>query len=336
MRALLVCPGRGSYQKAHLGSLQEPHPVIEALDAYRSELGRPTLSELDAAERYSASRHVAGENASLLTFGYSARDIAQIDAEQVDVVAVAGNSMGFYTALYASGCLSLLEAAHLVETMGAFQRGNVIGGQILYPTVNEEWQPHAESLEAVRTICSETDIHLSIRLGGTAVIGASKEGLRRCMERLPKRKQGAREFPIQLPLHSAFHTPLLQETSDLAGEVLKDLPVRAPHTPLIAGDGRIFGQWTSPEDILNYTLGAQVTDTYDFSLSIRAALGDFAQEVIVLPGPGDTLGGPVAQTMIQLGWRGLRDKQDFLEAQSSETPLLLSMAWPKQRKKVVS
>ena len=78
MRALLVCPGRGSYQKAHLGMLQDPHPVIEALDSFRSEMGRPTLTELDAAERFSASRHVAGENASLLTFGASARDMTPI------------------------------------------------------------------------------------------------------------------------------------------------------------------------------------------------------------------------------------------------------------------
>ena len=336
MRALLVCPGRGSYQKAHLGMLQEPHPVIEALDSFRSEMGRPTLTELDAAERFSASRHVAGENASLLTFGASARDIALIDPEKVDVVAVAGNSMGFYTALHASGCLSLLEAAHLVETMGAFQKGNVIGGQLLYPTVDEDWLPHQESLKAVEAVCSQEDIHLSIRLGGTAVIGASREGLRRCMEDLPKRKQGAREFPLQLPLHSAFHTPLLQETATLAQQVLKDLPLRSPHTPLVAGDGRVFGRWSDPQAVLSYTLGAQVTDTYDFSLCIRAALGDFAPEAIVLPGPGDTLGGPIAQTMIELGWRGLRDKQDFLEAQSSDTPVLFSMAWPKQRKQVTA
>ena len=99
MRALLVCPGRGSYQRAHLGMLQDSHPVIETLDAFRRELDRPTLTELDAAERYSASRHVAGENASLLTFGASARDIALIAPDKVNVVAVAGNSMEKRTTL---------------------------------------------------------------------------------------------------------------------------------------------------------------------------------------------------------------------------------------------
>ena len=55
----------------------------------------------------------------------------------------------------------------------------------------------------------------------------------------------------------------------------------------------------------------------------------------MLPGPGSTMGGPVAQIMIQQGWRGLRDRQDFLEAQAGARPVLLSMAWPDQRGKVI-
>jgi len=336
MRALLVCPGRGSYQKAQLGSLQGEHPVVADLNAFRESLGRPTLSDLDAAERFSGTQHVAGENASILTFGATAKDLALLDPEKVEVVAVAGNSMGFYTALYAAGCLSLLEAAELIETMGAFQAGNVIGGQLLYPLVNESWVLDRERLSAVEQIVAHEEVFLSIRLGGTAVIGASTEGIRHCMKELPKVKQGAREFPIQLPMHSAFHTPLLAETSHAATQTLANLPLRSPSLPLVAGDGRIFGRWASPSEILNYTLGAQVVDCYDFSKSIKAALGDFGPEAVLLPGPGDTLGGPVAQILIETGWRGLRDKQDFLDAQASDRPLLISMAWPKQRKQVVS
>jgi malonyl CoA-acyl carrier protein transacylase len=336
MRALVVCPGRGSFQKAQLGSLKGGHPVVAELDAFRESLGRPTLSELDGADRFSGVRHVAGENASILTFGATARDLALIDHKKMQVVAVAGNSMGFYTALHAAGCLSLLDAAHLVETMGAMQKDNVIGGQLLYPVVNGDWTIDAERAAAVEAVLAHEEVFLSIRLGGTAVIGGSTEGLRNCMKQLPKVKQGAREFPIQLPMHSAFHTPLLAATSATASEVLADLPLKAPTVPLIAGDGRIFGRWASPTEILDYTLGKQVVDCYDFSLSIKVALGDFAPEVVVLPGPGDTLGGPVAQTMIQLGWRGLRDKQDFLDAQAADQPLLLSMTWPKQRRMVVA
>lgn len=336
MRALVICPGRGSYQKAQLGSLSDGHPVIAELDAFRADLGRKTLSELDTAERFSGVKHVSGENASILTFGATARDLACIDHNKIEVVAVAGNSMGFYTALHGAGSLTLGDAAHLVESMGALQKGNVIGGQILYPLVNSDWQMDPNHLAAVEKACEHPEVFLSIRLGGTAVIGASTEGLRHCQKTLPPIKQGAREFPLQLPMHSAFHTPLLAETSAVAENLLADLPLRSPKTPLIAGDGQVFGPWASPKAILDYTLGAQVTDCYDFSLSIKTALGSFAPEAIVLPGPGDTLGGPVAQIMIQLGWRGLRDKKDFLNAQAEDQPLVFSMAWPKQRRLVVA
>jgi len=336
MRALVICPGRGSYQKAQLGSLSGGHPVVTELDAFRSNLGRETLTALDAADRFSGVKHVAGENASILTLGATARDLDCIDPNKAEIVAVAGNSMGFYTALHAAGSLDLLGAAHLVESMGSMQKGNVIGGQLLYPVVNSDWQSDPERLASVELACEHPEVFVSIRLGGTAVIGASTEGLRHCQKVLPKLKQGAREFPLQLPMHSAFHTPLLTETSATARSLLADLPIRSPRVPLIAGNGQIFGIWASPQSILDYTLGTQVTDCYDFSLSIRSALGDFAPEAILLPGPGDTLGGPVAQIMIQLGWRGLRDKQDFLDAQSADQPLIISMAWPKQRRLVVA
>jgi hypothetical protein len=46
--------------------------------------------------------------------------------------------MGFYTALHAAGALELLEAARLVETLGHYQAGRVIGGQLVYPLVDDE------------------------------------------------------------------------------------------------------------------------------------------------------------------------------------------------------
>jgi acyl transferase domain-containing protein len=335
LRALIVCPGRGSYGKAQLGSLNGGGPIIEKLDSYRASLGRPTISELDSAERYSGVRHVAGENASLLTFAATANDLSQLDHDKVDVVAVAGNSMGFYTALYASGALDLMGAARLVETMGDRQRKNVIGGQLLYPLVDENWVESSEQREAVEEVLTWDGAHLSISLGGTAVIGGDTEVVRKILKDMPKVRQGDREYPVQLPLHSAFHTPLMNETSGWALTALSDLAIRAPKIPLAAGDGRIFGRWASVDEMLDYTLNSQVVDPYDFTKSIKSALCDFAPDTVVLPGPGDTMGNPVATTMIKIGWRGLRDKSDFIEAQRSDSPVIISMARENQRRLVV-
>ncbi len=331
LRALLVCPGRGSYGRTQLGSLPAESPVIRWLDRYRAGLGRPTLSALDRAERFSPRRHLAGEHASLLTFGATAADIEALDPEKVQVVAVTGNSMGWYTALYAGGALDLGGAARLVETMAAYQTDNVIGGQVLYPLVDGDWHPAPEAIQAVERALNEPGIYLSIRLGGTAVLAGDREAVRRLLEFLPPQKRVSRSFPVQIPLHSAFHTPLMAETSRRALVDLADLPFAAPQVPLIAGGGLGFRSWADPAAIARYTLDSQVTETYDFSAALRVALGDYGPDVVICLGPGNTMGGPVGQVMAQLGWRGIHSFSDFLDAQRSGSPPVIAMDRPEQR-----
>ncbi|MCP4807146.1 MAG: ACP S-malonyltransferase [Proteobacteria bacterium] len=333
MRAFLLFPGRGSYQRDQLGSLQGPSAILDRLDAFRAGLGRPTLREMDGADRYSAKLHVAGENASILTFGAGLADLATVDRERTDIVCVGGNSMGWYTALAASGVLDLDAAATLVETMGSWQAGNVIGGQILYPTTDADWRPDPTLQATVDAALERDDVHLSIRLGGTAVLAGTTPAVRAMLAELPKVERGPRTFPLQLPLHSAFHTPLMQPTSDRAMEEIA-LPFAAPHTPLVDGRGQVFRSFSDPEDIEDWTLGDQVTATFDLTACVATALGDYAPDVVLLPGPGEAMGGPVAQVLIQLGWRGLRDRADFIEAQKSDQPVVISMSRPDQRARV--
>lgn len=331
MRLLLVCPGRGSYGRAQLGSLPTENLSLRALDELRSALGRPTLSALDRAERFSPALHMAGEHASLLTFGATVADLDRLDPERAQIVAVAGNSMGWYTALYAAGALSLLDAARLVETLGAMQQNNVIGAQVLYPTVGEDWRPNAELQAAVDQALTLPGVYRSIHLGGTAVLGASKEALPSLLETLPRLQRGERSFPLQLPMHSAFHTPLMAGSASAAQAALQDLPWSSPRVSLVSGHAQVFRPWAHPSDVARYTLGPQITEPFDLSACLRLALGDFAPEAVLLPGPGNSLGASVAQILIACGWRGLRDRADFEEAQQSPKPPVISMDRPEQR-----
>lgn len=331
MRLFLVCPGRGSYGKSQLGTYQGPSAVLDQLDAFRANLGRPTLREMDAADRHGARFHVAGENASILTFGATAYDIEALDPNKGQIVAVGGNSMGWYAALYAAGALELSEAAWLIETMGQYQAKNIIGGQVLYPTVDADWRPDAALAAAVDAALETDEVHLSIRLGGTAVLAGTRRAVKGLLASMPKLERGKRSYPVQLPLHSAFHTPLMSATAYKARGELADLALRGPSVPLVDGRGAIFHPWASPQAIFDWTLGAQVDDTYDFSATVQAGVGQFAPDAILLPGPGDTLGASVAQALIEIGWRGLRDKADFAEAQRADIPLVISMARAEQR-----
>ena len=331
MRLMLLCPGRGSYGREQLGSLPSDSPVLDGLDAFRADLGRATLRQMDSAERFGSKLHVAGENASILTFGATLADLEALDPSKGRLVCVAGNSMGWYTALGASGALPLPEAARLVETMGGYQAGNVLGGQVLYPTTDEDWRPDPLLQRSVDEALTWPGVELSIRLGGVAVLAGPREAVRRLLSELPELVRGPRSFPMQLPLHSAFHTSVMQGASERAAQELGDLEMRSPLLPLIDGLGRLHARWADPALLLDYTLGAQVTETFDLSACLRAGLQDYAPDAVLLPGPGETLGGAVAQVMIGLGWRGLRDRQDFFEAQSGPRPVVVSMCRPDQR-----
>ena len=332
-RALVLCPGRGSYSRVNLNSLRDLESAsLEPLDAHRAAAGRPTVREMDAAERFSGRLHLAGENASILTAGITLADLDQLDEQRIEVVAVCGNSMGWYSALGYAGALSLPSCARLVETMGQYQAGNVVGGQIVYPLTDDRWCIDPARLAAVESAVVEIpDLHWSIRLGGQAILGGTDAALTAAGKHLPPITSGNYTYPLRLPLHSAFHTPLLAGASDRARVDLADLEWSAPRLPLIDGTGRVWRPRLSDgRAIRDYTLGSQVSEAYDFTRMLTTALGEYAPEVIILPGPGSSLGGAIAQTLIAANWQGLASKDDFVARQAS-APILISMRWPDQR-----
>ena len=105
---------------------------------------------------------------------------------------------------------------------------------------------------------------------------------------------------------------------------------------MIDGHGTVWRPHHSDPDALRtYTLGPQVTDTFDLRSCIRTALRTVAPDVVILPGPGSNLGSAVAQTMIMERWSGIHSRDSFV-ARQKEEPILLSMRWPDQRERLVT
>ena len=130
--ALVVCPGRGVYNKSELGYLHRHHAdksaLIAQIDAYRASLGQPTVSALDSTKSFAPEIMTRGDNASPLIFACSLADFLSIDRDGVEVVAVTGNSMGWYTALACGGALSHHDALAVINTMGGYMHEALIGG----------------------------------------------------------------------------------------------------------------------------------------------------------------------------------------------------------------
>ncbi len=324
--AVLFCPGRGSYGKDELGFVGRtvrPGPVADALaacDAARAEQGRPTLSAIDAAESFRPSLHLDGENAAELIYFGTMAHVEQLRL-RYDVLAVAGNSLGWYTALPASGALDPTSGWRLVATMAALQK-QVKGGQVLMTAVDDDWHTSMELRVAIAAVTTalrdrgdDTFCDHSIRLGGHEVLAGTEAAVRELLVHLPKVKVGDREFPFRLAGHGPFHTRLCAETSVAAAARLADLPVGMPRCHLIDGFGNVHSPWSAdPRELLHYTTHEQVLETFDFSACVRTAMREFQPDVLLCAGPGSSLRAPVGHCVLREGWRGLRDKQALFAA----------------------
>ena len=331
-RIVVICPGRGSYTSETLGYLKKHRgnrlvaDFIADIDTRRAALGEPTISELDNATNFSPSRHTRGENASTLIYACSFADFAAIDREQNEIVAVTGNSMGWYLALAFAGSLDWAGAFEVINTMGSMMKDKIIGGQLIYPVVNGDWHRSQEMVDTVESaIAAARDaggqVHPSIHLGGYAVIGGDSTGLGFLMKHLPKLDH----YPLQLINHAAFHTPLLRETSDRAFATIPSAIFHRPAVPMIDGRGQIWQPWSTDEqELYRYTLGHQVHETYDFTKAITVALKEFAPDQLYLLGPGNSLGGAIGQVLVSNRWQGIDSKSAFSARQKSK-PYLISM-----------
>lgn len=336
--AVVICPGRGTYNQAELGYLGRHHAdkteFLAMLDRFREEQGQVPITELDGADRYSASLHTRGDNASPLIYGCAYGDFLSIDNESIDIVAVTGNSMGWYIALACAGALSETDAMAVINTMGTLMQDNLIGGQLVYPVVDSDWhivpgqRDRLESL--VETIAAREScaLYLSIDLGGMLVFAGEEVGLDALAEALEPVDD---RFPMRLKNHAAFHTPLLEANAQKGRSALPDTMFRQPRIPLIDGRGSIWYPGArDPEALWEYTLGHQVTQPYDFALAVQVAAREFAPDYLIVTGPGTTLGGSVAQSLIAIEWQGLTGKAAFLSRQATD-PVVVSMGMDEQR-----
>ncbi len=336
-RIVVVCPGRGTYNQPEWGYLARHHAnksaLLQTFDDYRVAQRQPGLRELDAQTPYALKIHSRGDHASALIYACAYADFLDIDRERFEVVAVTGKSMGWYIALAAAGALAPLEALRLINSMGRLMQESLLGGQLLYSLVDADWRALPGERERVLELAHAIDatadaaVFLSIELGGMLVFGGNEHGLRQLSAALPPRDR----FPMRLFNHAAFHTPLQEPVRAQARAVLADLVMARPDLPLIDGRGQLWSPYsTDPAELWDYTLGHQLVEPYDFSQALRVALHEFAPDRIVVLGPGTTLGGAVAQLLIEQTWFDLASKADFVARQAAD-PVLLAMGMEAQR-----
>lgn len=334
-RAVVVAPGRGSYNSTELGTLERlPYrssweDIVSSADAKCSAAGLMGIRELDAARTFKRAVHLEAVHASSLIYTLSVASMRALSraARRWQPVGIVGNSLGWYTAAHLSGAISFDQGLDLVLSTGGFQRvAGSVGGQLVYPVLDEDWQQSHTLSTAVAAALEVANgqgfASVSIDLGGIIVLAADDSGMRALRGALPPTFRGATRFPLELPGHSAFHTPLMQP---MAESVAAAPAFQSPSAlPLVDGTGRIWRVGDDAASMRAYTIGDQITTPYHFGASLEVALSEWDPDAVLLLGPGGSLGGAIGQVMARMGWRGIRSKQDFARAQASTSPVLIT------------
>ena len=339
--AVVVAPGRGTYNKAELGYLARHHAnqpdLIARFDAFRREQGQEAVSELDGASRFSGPVHGRGDNASPLIYASAYLDFLAIDRERIDIVGITGNSMGWYIALASAGALDAMGGFNVVNTMGTLMQNSLIGGQLVYPFVDEDWVEISGRRREIMDLVADIDrrdgsvLALSIELGGMVIVAGNTDGLATFEKHAPV-VQG--RFPMRLPNHAAFHTALQEPVAAEGRARLPGTLFRQPVLTMVDGRGHIWRpRATDLGALWKYTFGHQVVRAYDFTSAIRVAARELMPDLFIVLGPGTTLGGAVAQSLIRCQWKGWTTKADFQSA-NSDAPRLISMGMDEQRRHV--
>lgn len=333
---LVVCPGRGTYGAKELGYLARHHagdPLLASFDRMRGEHGAEPITALDSAPSFSTKRHGSGENASPLIYVASLLDFLSLDPAKSDVVAVCGNSMGWYTALACAGAVSPEHGFAIADAMGINSGLGERGGQVLLILVDDDWRTDPALRAKVDRVCAESGVHRSIELGGMLLVAGTETALEKLLAALPPLPGRP---PLRLAGHGPFHTSQMAESSRRAVAQLPADWFGQPRIPLIDGQGRIWRAKTAtPEAMHRYTFTTQILEPYDFTRSLTVGIKEFAPDRIVLLGPGDTLGGAIGQVLVAEKWLGIANKAGFAARQAAN-PFLVALGREEQRSLVAN
>lgn len=217
----------------------------------------------------------------------SAAIIAALEAEGIvrraDITAVAGLSLGEYTALYYAGVFSFEDGLRLVSKRGTFmQDASDHPPSGMVSLLGAELSQAEEIARSAR--CDDVLCVANILSPGQIVLSGAKSAL----ERVPAvaREKGIRRT-IPLTVAGAFHSPLMEPAARRLAPDLEAVPMKPPSVPVY---GNVTGRAMSTVDEIRSALAAQVVHPVQWEPSMRAMLASGITSFIE-PGPGKVLAG---------------------------------------------
>jgi len=206
----------------------------------------------------------------------------KMDQEEVPA-AVAGHSLGEFSALVVSGAMTFEDALQLVykRAMAMQKSCDETEG-----TMAAILTPDMDLVEAV---CNEVEaviVPANYNTPGQLVISGSLEGVAQASKLLEEK--GARVIP--LTVGGAFHSPLMNSAKQSLQEAIESTPFSIPTCPIYQN---VTAKATTSVDEIRTNLINQLTGSVRWSQTIQTMLEDGIEHFVEVGGKGRILLGMV-------------------------------------------
>ena len=234
MSRAFIFPGQGAQTIGMGKALADAYPAARAV-----------FEEVDTALGESLSTLIWEGDQQELTLTHNAQpalmatSIAAFKALETegfdisDASFVAGHSLGEYSALAASGAISIADTARLLRTRGeAMQKAVPVGLGAMAALLGLDFETaQAVAKEAAEAGDGEVCQAANDNDPGQVVVSGHKAAVERAVE-IAKEKGAKRA--VLLPVSAPFHCALMQPAADVMADALARVDVSAPKVPLVA------------------------------------------------------------------------------------------------------
>jgi [acyl-carrier-protein] S-malonyltransferase len=283
-----IFPGQGSQAVGMGKALAETFPVARAVfEAVDEALGQK-LSTLMFEGPLDELTLTANAQPALMAASLAAFRVLEAEAGfdlARDAVCVAGHSLGEYSALAATGSLTIPDAAKLLRIRGDAMQAAVPAGQgAMAALLGLEF----EAAEAVAREAASGEICQAANDngGGQVVVSGHKAAVERAIALAQTR--GAKRAML-LPVSAPFHCALMQPAAEAMAAALANVAVAPPAVPVVAN---VTAGYVSDPAAITTSLVQQVTGTVRWRESVRFMAAEGVTQFIEV-GSGKVLAGLV-------------------------------------------